>query len=179
MYKTLLRTVVVALPLVMFSSNAFAATENTNANIEIVANVSITENVPLEFGQVLNGTAGANTVTIATNDGRTIAGAGDAALVTGTTPTAAEYTVTSGSGAVIDMEVDSSTLVSPHATIALDANFVCRANAGADQACDTGDGANFTSTGTDTVEVGGDVTITNPSVAGAHVGNFDFIANYQ
>ncbi|MBN1783510.1 MAG: DUF4402 domain-containing protein [Alphaproteobacteria bacterium] len=179
MRKTTLRLSMLALGVMMFSSNVFAATENTDANIEIVANVSITENVPLEFGQVLNGTAGSNTVTVGTNDGRTIAGAGDAALVVGTAPTAAEYTVTSATGATIDMEVDTATLVSPHATIALDANFVCRANAGADQACDTGDGATFISTGSDTIEVGGDATITNPSVAGVHTGNFDFIANYQ
>jgi hypothetical protein len=61
----------------------------------------------------------------------------------------------------------------------LDAQFVCSINDAAHSTCDTGDGKSYTSTGLDNVKVGGQVTITNPSVAGVHVGTFDFVANYQ
>jgi hypothetical protein len=179
MKKGLLIVAALCLSLSVLPYSASATSETTDASIQIVDNISITEISSLEFGRVLNGTTGINQIYVWHNDVRGKGGVGDAVLIKGTTPTAAEYDITSSAGTFIDIEVDSATLVDPHDTIKLNNYFYCVINDGGQKACDTGDGASYTSTGLDNVKVGGRVTISNPSVAGVHVGTFDFVANYQ
>ena len=152
-----------------------AASVTTDSDVEIVDGVFITENASLDFGAVAKPTA-ISVVKMSTAGSRTLE-SGDATLITTDAGNQADYDLTSDIGETVELSI--SNVVDPDTNIVLTpGSFKASVAGGGDQ--DIGAGAiTFTSTGTDNLDVGAEVSI-NPAVTtGTYTGTFDLNADYQ
>ena len=152
-----------------------ADSSTTDSDIEILDGVVITENNSLDFGAVVK-PALISVVKMSTAGSRTLE-SGDATLIPGDAGNQADYDLTSDIGETVELSI--SNVVDPDANIVLTpSSFKASVAGGGDQ--DIGAGAiTFTSTGTDNVDVGAEVSI-NPAVTtGEYTGTFDLNADYQ
>ncbi|MBL0319885.1 MAG: DUF4402 domain-containing protein [Alphaproteobacteria bacterium] len=169
------------LAMLSFVATAHAASITTDANVNIVIPVSITQVAEMDFGIVARPSGvTSSVVSLGTNGSRSISG-GTGALVSGGTPAAASYNVFGTNTYLVDISV--SNLSQPGTGLTL-SNFIGKFNAGSDINIDVGDGGQATLTALsettgDLLKVGADLTVANTATAGAHVGTFDLIINYN
>lgn len=158
----------------MAVNSAQAVTEPANGFINLLAAVSITENNGMEFGIVSAPTSGSNTVVVSPAGVRTIGGAGDGALVSGTTPQAADYDIVGDDLAVVDITVD--TIVNPGTGMAL-GTFTATHNGGA---ITLGTAATTLVAGADNIDLGATMTVDSTvTPGGPYTGTFNFNVNYN
>jgi hypothetical protein len=146
--------------------------EETTATISLADPIALTEDSALRFGAVLKGSSGSNTVTInPTTGGRSLAGAGNAALVSGPAVGRAAYSVTGEDDATF--------------SITLSNNPTAITNGGTGSlglVLNRSDTTGTLTGGTATFGVGGVVTIDNTDtddVAGAYSANFEVTVAYN
>lgn len=175
--RRLLKTLAFVLTIVVILTHQHysnAAIESTDAVVEIIVPVTITENLNMQFGKVTKPTSGTNVVTISTGDTRSLTGGGDATLVSGGTERAAQYTVNATASETLSIEVEETSSITG---LSLD-NFKGKYNGGADQDVDSGDGATVTAVASATLIVGGDLTIDNTASSGVNTLSFNLTVNY-
>jgi hypothetical protein len=145
------------------STGAQAATASANANAQILAPVTLVNNLSLEFGTVVPDTVGGN-VSISTGGVRSCGGA----LVCGGTFRAAEFEVngTDGFNVVVSIPVTSTTLTSG-------------ANSMAVNSLSASSGLITLTAGADLFTVGGTLVVGANQAAGVYTGTFNVSADYQ
>jgi hypothetical protein len=142
--------------------SANAATATADARARILAPITVTKNTDLDFGTIVVGTT-AGTATVSTAGARTCT----AALVcTGGTVSAANFSVSGTSGAVV--------------TVATPASVSLASGANNMSASLTSSAATVTLTGgTGTFNVGGVLSVGASQAAGNYVGTFTVTVDYQ
>lgn len=154
----------------VYASNAATATATAN----VVLPISITKNKDLVFGQFVAGASG--DVTVDTAGARTANGA---TLVGGVTPQAAKFTITGANNAGYSIDYSSSDPSITNGTDTMALTLYSDNNAGGiatgtPLATDTLDG-----TGTQTLYVGGKLTVAGTESPGAYTGNINITVTYQ
>ncbi|MGL5839369.1 MAG: DUF4402 domain-containing protein [Sphingorhabdus sp.] len=149
----------------MVSNSAFAATEQAEAKVQILAAVQLSAVTDLDFGIVAASAAG-GTVTLGASGTATPVGSG---VVTISGGSAASFQVTQATdGEVIALSVGNPTaLTGPGANIPLSALTL------------SNNTITFDSANLQTVYVGGTISIGTNQVPGNYTGTFDVTADYQ
>lgn len=143
------------------STGAMAASANGTANATIIDAIAITADLSLEFGTIINGAA--NTVTVDTAGART---ATDATQLAGGTVRAAEFTVTGDPGRAYTVTIPSPISVTFGADSMNVGNFSHNAS------------LTIPGTGSETFQVGGDLSVANGQAAGTYTGTLVVQVNY-
>ena len=146
--------------------------ETTTASARLATAIDISEDTALNFGSIVKGSSNSNTVTINASTGvRSIAGTGNATLITGATPARATYTVTGETDATFAIAITDDTInLTGPGSGSLALTLVRSATSGT------------LTGGTATFGVGGDLVIDNTDaddVAGAYSGTFEVTATYN
>lgn len=155
--------------LLFAASSLQAAEENFDATIEIIANLTIIELTPLDFGTVGKPSDGTAPTTFTLNLDNTVTPAGGDGFAVDGTSTAGQYQITGNNDVNVDVEAF------------IDGNF----GAGVDLTSLNVDGNGMTSvatldgTGTTTVTVGGEVEVTDAATEGTHTADIRLTVNYQ
>lgn len=164
-----------ALANLTFAGQAFAQAsdaEMTTASVTLADPITLSETAALQFGLVAKGSTGTNTITInETTGARSIAGAGNAALVSGVTPARAAYSVTGEDDATFSITLTS-------ASINLDGPGDGQLAVSLVRSAPTG----TLTGGTATFGIGGALTVDNTDaddVAGAYSGDFEVTVAYN
>jgi len=147
-----------------FSSSVFAASATGNASATIVAPLSITEDVAMDFGSISPDGTSATTVTI------TPAGAvssPDGAGIAGGAPAAGQFTVTGFGTLTYAVSYTGGNLTGPGANMAV-SGFT-----------DSIGGAGALAGGTETFTVGADLAVGINQTAGAYSGTYTVTVNYN
>ncbi|MBK7161938.1 MAG: DUF4402 domain-containing protein [Sphingomonadales bacterium] len=149
----------------MVSNAAYAATEQAQATVDVLAAVAITVDAPLDFGVVAASATG-GTVTIGASAAATAAGTGVIAI---SGSSAGRFHVSQATnGETIDLTVGNpSSLTGPGAPIALSGLGLSTSS------------IVYSSTTPETVYVGGTISLNPNQTAGAYTGTFDVTAEYQ
>jgi Mat/Ecp fimbriae major subunit len=148
----------------MVSTGANAAQVTATAEVEILAPVTLTETVGLDFGIVAAGSA-AGTVTIGTGADTASCSVGLACVGTAARGT---FEVVGADTTVVEITVDASTTLS-NGTPADDMNLTLSPSV-----------ATITADGTaQTFYVGGVLSVAASQTAGTYTGNYDVSAEYQ
>ncbi len=149
----------------MVSNAAYAATEQADATVQVLAAVQLSAVTDLDFGVVAASAAG-GTVTIGAASGATPSATGVIAIGGGAP---ASFQVTQATnGEVIDLTVGNpAALTGPGAPIALSGLTLSNAS------------ITFNSASLQTVYVGGTISLNPNQVAGTYTGTFDVTAEYQ
>lgn len=149
----------------MVSSAAYAATEQADATVQVLAAVQLSAVSDLDFG-VVAASASGGTVTLGASATAAPVGTGVIAISGGS---AAGFQVTQATnGEVIDLNVSNPTpLTGPGTNIALSGLTLSNAS------------ITFNSASLQTVYVGGTISLSPNQVAGTYTGSFDVTAEYQ
>jgi Mat/Ecp fimbriae major subunit len=149
----------------MVSNAAYAATEQADATVQVLAAVQLSAVSDLDFGVVAASAAG-GTVTVGASAAATPSASGVIAISGGS---AASFQVTQATnGEIIDLTVDNpAPLTGPGADITLSGLTLSNAS------------ITFNSASLQTVYVGGTITLNPNQVAGTYTGTFDVTAEYQ
>lgn len=149
----------------MVSNAAYAATENAQAAVDVLAAVELTEYQRLDFGVVAASAAG-GTVTVGASGAALPVGTGVLAISGGA---AARFRVTQATnGSVIALTVGNpAPLTGPGANIAL-SGLTLSANS-----------ITYNSATPQDIYVGGTISLNPNQVAGVYTGSFDVTAEYQ
>lgn len=149
----------------MASNAAYAATEQADATVQVLAAVQLSAVTDLNFGVVAASAAG-GTVALGASATAVPVGTGVIAISGGS---AASFQVTQATnGEVIDLTVGNpSPLTGPGANIAL-SGLALSTNS-----------ITFNSASLQTVYVGGTISLNPNQVAGTYTGSFDVTAEYQ
>jgi opacity protein-like surface antigen len=154
-----------------YSAPAFAqaapASATANANAEVVNTITLTKTADLNFGKIAADTA-QGTVTVSTTGGRT--STSPSLLIAGTTPTAAAFTVggQSGLGYNISLAADPITL-----KLATDNSKTMSADLTLSKTSGT------LVAGTDTLTVGGALTVGATQAPGSYQGTLQVTVVYN
>jgi hypothetical protein len=156
-----------ALALLLISATAAnAATASSNASAEILTALTLTNTVPLEFGEIA-ASAAAGTVSVSTASVRTSTGG---VTLAGLTPaTASSFAVTGDAGDTYAITLPTSTTIASGANSMTVDTFT--------SAPDTT--GTLSGGGTDTVLVGATLHVGANQVAGDYIGTFDLIVVYN
>lgn len=153
-----------------------AATENTEASVEIVSPISITENNAMDFGFFAAPTSNQNVITLGTDDSRTKTGTGDGAFVAGGSIQAADYDISASSGATINLSVNNINASVGGTGLTLN-GFTGSYNGGADGDLDAG--YSVASAGNSiNLKVGADMTV-QTTASGSNTFTYDLNVDYQ
>lgn len=149
----------------MVSNAAYAATEQADATVQVLAAVQLSAVSDLDFGVVAASAAG-GTVSLGASAAAVPVGTGVIAISGGA---AASFQVTQATnGEVIDLSVGNPTpLTGPGANIALSGLTLSNSS------------ITFNSAALQTVYVGGTISLNPNQVAGTYTGSFDVTAEYQ
>ncbi|MFN3747619.1 MAG: DUF4402 domain-containing protein [Sphingorhabdus sp.] len=149
----------------MVSNAAYAATEQADATVQVLAAVQLTEYQALDFGVVAASAAG-GTVSISASGAATPVGTGVIAISGGS---AARFRVTQATnGEVIDLAVGNPTpLVGTGANIALSGLTLSTSS------------ITYNSAALQDIYVGGTISLNPNQLAGTYTGTFDVTAEYQ
>jgi hypothetical protein len=149
----------------MVSNAAYAATEQAQATVDVLAAVAITVDSGLDFGIVAASATG-GTVTIGASSAATAVGTGVIAI---SGSSAGSFHVSQATnGETIDLTVGNpSSLTGPGAPIALSGLGLSASS------------IVYSSTTPETVYVGGTISLNPNQTAGAYTGTFDITAEYQ
>lgn len=149
----------------MVSNAAYAATEQADATVQVLAAVQLSAVTDLNFGVVAASAAG-GTVSLAAASGATPSATGVIAI-SGGAPASFQVTQATN-GELIDLTVgNAAALTGPGAPIALSGLALSNAS------------ITFNSASLQTVYVGGTISLNPNQVAGTYTGTFDVTAEYQ
>ena len=149
----------------MISNAAYAATEQADATVQVLAAVQLSAVTDLDFGVVAASAAG-GTVQLSAASGATPSASGVIAI-SGGAPASFQVTQATN-GEVIDLTVGNpAPLTGPGADIALSGLTLSNAS------------ITFNSASLQTVYVGGTISLNPNQVAGTYTGTFDVTAEYQ
>ncbi|MBP6379548.1 DUF4402 domain-containing protein [Sphingorhabdus sp.] len=149
----------------MVSNAAYAATEQADATVQVLAAVQLSAVTDLDFGVVAASAAG-GTVSLGAASGATPSATGVIAI-SGGAPASFQVTQATN-GEVIDLTVGNpAPLTGPGADIALSGLTLSNAS------------ITFNSASLQTVYVGGTISLNPNQVAGTYTGTFDVTAEYQ
>lgn len=152
--------------LALHANPAQSAQATANANATIIAAITITKTLDLEFGSIVAGSV-SSVVRVATNDSRSVV-SGDATLA-GAANQAASFDVTGEPSLTYAITLPASTTISgPGTDMTVDTFTDSNSGTG------TLDG-----TGNDTFTVGADLTVGASQTAGSYTGTFDVTVNYN
>jgi hypothetical protein len=164
------KMIAIAVLLVAFSSKSFAQSDATNsdatASVNIVTPISIINNASINFGNVVASAAG-GTVVIAANAGLTPSGV---TLLSGITPTAAEFTVTGDANFTyyVTLPADNTVSLAKSGAISMSLTDFTENSTGA------------LISGTETFQVGATLHVGANQAAGAYVSSgFDVTVTYN
>ena len=160
-------SVVFALAFLLITAAAATAADNidSNSHAQILTSIAITNEVPLEFGNIVaSGSAG--TVTVSPAGVR--AALLGATLASGTTATAASFTVTGDADATYTATLPTLTTIDSGAD-SMDVDTYTSAS--------TGSGVLLL--GTDTLTVGAKVHVGISQAPGSYTGTFNVSVNYN
>ena len=150
--------------LVITASAATAASTTSPANAQILTAITITNNTPLEFGKLASGLVGTVVVTPLSVRSAT----GGVTLASGTTATAAAFTVTGDAGATYATTLPATDVTITDLTAdTLTVNTFTSANTGT------------LTGGTDALTVGATLQVPANSPAGAYTGTFSVSVDYN
>lgn len=160
------------------TANSFAASVETTATSTVIAPITITNPVNLDFGRFIAGTA-VGTVIVDTDGGRTATG--DVVLPTvGPTPTAAQFLVTGGSDATYTISWTGGTTLTNTGvgveTMAMAMTSNLTGAAGATTNVMTG---TLSPEGTQTIHMGGTLSVGADQVAGTYEGAVTATVEYN
>ncbi|HMU22200.1 MAG TPA: DUF4402 domain-containing protein, partial [Sphingorhabdus sp.] len=149
------------------SNAAYAATEQADATVQVLAAVELSAVTDLNFGVVAASAAG-GTVTIAAASGATPTASGVIAI-SGGAP--ASFQVTQATdGEVIDLTVGNpAALVGPSGSTPIPLSGLALSTSS----------ITYSSTTPETVYVGGTISLGASQMAGTYTGTFDVTAEYQ
>lgn len=149
----------------MMSNAAYAATQQADATVQVLAAVQLSAVSDLDFGVVAASAAG-GTVSLGASASAVPVGSGVIAISGGS---AASFQVTQATnGEVIDLTVGNpAPLTGPGANIALSGLTL------------SNNSITFSSTSLQTIYVGGTISLNPNQVAGTYTGSFDVTAEYQ
>lgn len=149
----------------MMSNAAYAATQQADATVQVLAAVQLSAVSDLDFGVVAASAAG-GTVSLGASASAVPVGTGVIAISGGS---AASFQVTQATnGEVIDLTVGNpAPLTGPGANIALSGLTL------------SNNSITFSSTSLQTIYVGGTISLNPNQVAGTYTGSFDVTAEYQ
>lgn len=144
------------------ASAANAASATATASATILQQVTVTKTADLNFGSLVPSTTGTANVSVAASAAGTRNCGG---LTCSGTPTSAAFTVTGASGLAVSVTGlgGLTALTGPGANMPISLS---------------GSTLNM-ATGTDTLYVGGTLTVGNAQAAGSYTGNFTVQVNYQ
>ncbi|MGC1470092.1 MAG: DUF4402 domain-containing protein [Sphingorhabdus sp.] len=149
----------------MVSNAAYAATEQADATVQVLAAVQLSAVTDLDFGVVAASAAG-GTVSLGAASGATPSATGVIAI-SGGAPASFQVTQATN-GEVIDLTVGNpAPLTGPGADIALSGLTLSTGS------------ITFNSASLETVYVGGTISLNPNQVAGTYTGTFDVTAEYQ
>jgi hypothetical protein len=174
------KTVMILTAIVMitgFTSRVMAqVTESNDANAVIITPITLVVNVALEFGNLAVQTGVAGTVELTAAAATVATPTAGVTLLTGTTRTAAKYTVGGVASYVYTITVPADGVVS----ITDGANFMeVSSFTFASVAVPSGTGGTLTAGGTDVFYVGGTLNVDAAQVPGTYTGTFDVTINYN
>ena len=175
-----MKKLIVIAALVIFagvSNKVMAQTiASSTAGAEIMTPITLTNNVGLEFGKMAVQLATGGTVVLTAAAAPTATPANGVTLMTGTTRTAAKYTV-GGTASYI------YTITVPQVPVTITkgggVNMTITAFSFASIATPSLTGGTLTVGGTDVFYVGGTLNVAAGQAAGAYTGNFDVTVNYN
>lgn len=149
----------------MMSNAAYAATQQADATVQVLAAVQLSAVSDLDFGVVAASAAG-GTVSLGASASAVPVGTGVIAISGGS---AASFQVTQATnGEVIDLTVGNpAPLTGPGANIALSGLTL------------SNNSITFNSASLQTIYVGGTISLNPNQVAGTYTGSFDVTAEYQ
>ncbi len=149
----------------MMSNAAYAATQQADATVQVLAAVQLSAVSDLDFGVVAASAAG-GTVSLGASASAVPVGSGVIAISGGS---AASFQVTQATnGEVIDLTVGNpAPLTGPGANIALSGLTL------------SNNSITFNSASLQTIYVGGTISLNPNQVAGTYTGSFDVTAEYQ
>ena len=171
-----IRTVAIrafALGAATFAVSSYAASDTATATANVIAPITITKAVDLVFGRFAPGAGGS--VTVSTSGARTATGTILSTI--GSTPTAARFNITG------DANATYSIAIAPAATLSDGTNTMALATFSDLTAgnATTGNVASGTLTagGTQSIYIGGTLTVGAAQVAGAYTGNIVVTVEYN
>lgn len=152
--------------LLLSAAAAQAATTSSNANAQILTALTLTNTVPLEFGQIA-ASASAGTVSVSTASVRTSTGG---VTLAGLTPaTAASFDVLGDAASTYAITLPTSTTIDSGANSMTVDTYVSSPNG-----TGTLDGG-----GADTILVGARLSVGANQAAGSYTGTFDVTVQYN
>lgn len=160
-------SVVFALAFLLITASAAMAADNidSNSHAQILTAIAITNQVPLEFGNIVaSGAAGTVTVSAAGVRSALLG----ATLAAGITATAASFTVTGDAGSTYAVTLPTLTTIDSGAN-SMDVDTYTSAS--------TGSGTLVA--GTDTLTVGATVHVGASQASGSYDGTFNVAVNYN
>lgn len=174
--KLLVTTAAAFASAALFSTGVNAATVSATANATVLTPMTVTENTQMNFGTVAGDSAAGGTtvtVTLGTNGALT---AGTGAYALAGSGAAGAFTVTGNSGAAYTISLPANgaglVLTGPGANMGIDFFTAASASTGA------ATGGTLTA-GTDTFNVGAQLSIPPGETAGAYTGTYAVTVNYQ
>lgn len=160
-----------------FSANVMAQTTVPNdANATIITPITLTADVPLEFGNLAVQVATGGTVELTAAAAPVVTPTLGVTLLTGITRTAAEYTVGGVASYVYTITVPADGIVSiTDGTNFMDVDGFTFASV----ATPSVTGGTLTALGADVFYVGATLSVNPAQVPGVYTGTFDVIVNYN
>lgn len=172
MFKRNLLTVLVATAAVGFGGfaiNASASDGVGNARAEIVAPLTVTENLSMDFGSVSGDSNPLNGSTVSLTTGGLVTASANAAVIAGTGARAALFDVTGASSALYTIGLPASTTISSGGNNMTVDNFVD--SLGGSGALNIG--------GTESFNVGARLNISGNQAVGVYLGTYTVTVTYQ
>lgn len=161
---------------VLGASNSFAVDATTQSSATVIVPIAITKSADLVFGKFAPGAGGS--VTIATNGNRTASGTILSSV--GPTPTAAKFDVTGDNSATYSITWSGATSLT-HATEATQTMTLARISDLAGTGTTTGEvtSGTLSSTGAQSIYMGGQLTVGASQAAGTYNGDVTVTVEYN
>ena len=169
MNKKLLLIAGIAITSAGVYSSAMAVGAIGQSTARVVAAMTITPANALAFGDIISGVAGNVVITPA-------GGVTDTTVVSSGTQTAGSFAITGAASAIYVITLDASTTITDGTTTL---NVTGLNHDGGLLGPDAGNGTLSNPAGTDTLSVGGQLTLTAVATAGSYTGTYNVSVDYQ
>ncbi len=173
-----LKSIFAALVIVSFASVSVSAqnTANANASAVIQTPLTITHQQHLHFGFIAPASEGGNNiVSVNTSGDRSIGGAGNGQLITGSqAPQAASFSLSGFESNAYNIVINEIASISNGTESMVISNWGARAN---NESADGTTG--ILTNGTGSISVGADITVSQSQANGTYTGEFSVTVAYQ